>query len=79
MGVGVINNEDIIEVLSDSPEAHPDPSIDVIYTSLPKRVSKLTSKILLNEKWGDIKMWTQRAIAHTKCNKTLEAKRLYYR
>ena len=47
---GVINNEDVIEVLSNSPEAYPDPSIDIIYTSLPKRVFKLTSKILLNKK-----------------------------
>ena len=50
MGVGVINNEDIIEVLSNSSEIYLDLSIDIIYTSLPKRVFKLTSKILLNEK-----------------------------
>ena len=50
MGVGVINDKDVIEVLSKSLEAHPDSSIDIIYTSLPKRVFKPTSKILLNEK-----------------------------
>ena len=79
VGAGAIDDEDVTEVLPDSPEAHPDPSTDATYTSLPKRVSKPTSKILLNEKWGDTKMWAQRAIAHTKCNKTLEAERLYCR
>ena len=56
MGVGVINNEDVIEVLSNRLEAHLDSSIDIIYISLPKRVSKLTSKILLNKKWSDTKI-----------------------
>ena len=50
MGVGVIDDEDVIEVLSNSLEVYLDSSIDVIYTSLSKRVFKLTSKILLNEK-----------------------------
>ena len=50
IGAEAINNEDVIEILPDSPEAHPDSSIDIIYTSLPKRVFKPTSKILLNEK-----------------------------
>ena len=57
IGVGVINDEDVIEVLFDSLETHLDSSIDITYTSLSKRVSKPTSKILLNEKWGDTKMW----------------------
>ena len=57
INVGVINNEDVIEVLSNSLEAYLDLSIDIIYTSLPKRVFKPTSKILLNEKWGDTKIW----------------------
>ena len=56
IGVEVINDEDVIEILFNSPETYPDLSIDIIYTSLPKRVFKLTSKILLNKKWGDIKM-----------------------
>ena len=56
VGVGVINNEDVIEVLPDSLEAHLDLSTDITYTSLSKRVSKPTSKILLNKKWGDTKI-----------------------
>ena len=50
INVEAINNEDVIEVLSNSLEIHLDPSIDITYTSLPKRVSKPTSKILLNKK-----------------------------
>ena len=50
VGVGVIDDEDVIEVLLDSLEAYLDLSIDIIYTSLSKRVSKPTSKILLNKK-----------------------------
>ena len=54
--VEAIDNEDVIEVLSNSLEVYPDSSTDIIYTSLPKRVFKPTSKILLNEKWGDTKI-----------------------
>ena len=50
IGVEVINNEDVIEVLLNSAEVYLDLSIDIIYTSLSKRVSKPTSKILLNKK-----------------------------
>ena len=50
VGVGVIDDEDITEVLSNSLEVYLDSSIDIIYTSLSKRVSKLTSKILLNKR-----------------------------
>ena len=50
VGVEVINNKDIIEIPLDSLETHLDLSIDIIYTSLPKYVFKLTSKILLNKK-----------------------------
>ena len=45
ISVEVINNKDVTEVLSNSLEAYLDLSIDIIYMSLPKRVSKLTSKI----------------------------------
>ena len=50
MGVEVINNEYIIKVPLDSLKVYLDLSIDIIYISLSKRVFKLTSKILLNEK-----------------------------
>ena len=58
---------------------HPDPSIDATYTSRPKRVPAPSQKVLLNEKWSDTKMWAQRAIAHTKCNATLQSERMYCR
>ena len=58
---------------------HSDSSIDVTYTSRPKRVLAPSQKILLNEKWSDIKMWAQRAIVHIKCNAILQSKRMYYR
>ena len=68
------------EVPPDSLEAHPDPCTDATYTyHRPSRTPKPTQKVLLNEKWGDTKMWAQRAIAHTKCTKTLESERLYCR
>ena len=50
ISIEVINNEDIIKVLSNSLEVYLDLSIDITYISLPKRVFKLTSKILLNKK-----------------------------
>ena len=50
IGVGVINNEDVIEVFFNSLEVYLDLSIDIIYISLSKYVFKLTSKILLNKK-----------------------------
>ena len=60
-------------------ELHPDPSPDGTYTSRPKRLTQPSQKVLLNEKWGDTTMWAKRAIAHSKCLKTLESERLYCR
>lgn len=71
--------EAIEEVPEDSPDEHPDPSTDATYTSRPKRNIIPSQKSVLNEKWSDTKMWAQRAIAHSKSNKTLEAERLYCR
>ena len=49
------------QIPQDAPELHPDPSIDATYTSRPKRVPAPSQKVLLNEKWSDIKMWAHRA------------------
>ena len=46
----IINNKDIIKILLDSLEIYLDLSINIIYTSLLKRVFKSTSKVLLNKK-----------------------------
>lgn len=71
----IMSDEDIQDI--PGPEIHPDPNTDGTYTSQPKRNIKPLQKAALNEKWSDTKMWAQRAIAHTKCDKTLEAERLY--
>lgn len=73
------SEEEVIEVLENGLETHPDPSPDAIYTFRLKRSQHPSQKVPLNEKWGDTKMWAQRAMAYTKCNKTLEAERLYCR
>ena len=74
--VGVFDEEDVQEIS----ETHPDPSPDGTYTyTRPKRSTIPTQKAALNEKWSDTKQWAQRAIAHTKCDKTLVAERLYCR
>ena len=79
MGAGAVDENDVERIPSDSPEAHPDPCPDATYTLRPKRIPVPSQKVVLNEKWSDTKMWAQRAIAHTKCNKTLESERLYFR
>ncbi len=71
--------EDVAEVPADSLDPHPDPSPDATYTTRPRRTLQPSQKILLNNKWSDTKIWAQRAIAHTKYDKTLEAERLYCR
>ncbi len=77
--VGDFQEEDVAEVPADSLDPHPDPSPNATYTTRPRRTLQPSQKILLNDKWSDTKMWAQRAIAHTKCDKTLEAERLYCR
>ncbi len=77
--IGDFQEEDVAKVPADSLDPHPDPSPDAIYTTRPRRTLQPSQKILLNDKWSDIKMWAQRAIAYTKYDKTLEAERLYYR
>ena len=72
-------DEEVDEVPEIGLEPHPDPSPDATYTSRPKRSVQPSQKVLLNEKWGDPKMWAQRAMAHSKCSKTLESERLYCR
>ena len=61
------------------PDTHPDPCTDATYTSLPKRVSKPSQKVLDNQKWSNTNMWAQRAIAHMKCKASLEAEQHYCR
>ena len=70
---------DLEEIPPGSPEMHPDPYIDSTQISLPKRIPKDSQKVLDNKKWDDLVMWAQRAIAHIKSTKLLEAKRLYCR
>ena len=70
---------DLEEIPPGSPEMHPDPYIDSTQISLPKRIPKDSQKVLDNKKWDDLVMWAQRAIAHIKSTKSLEAERLYCR
>ncbi len=71
--------EEVEEELPDSPESHPDPSPDATYTRKSQRIPRPSQKSSLNNKWEDSQMWAQRAIAHTKCDKTLESERMYCR
>ena len=72
-----VNNS--LNQLDISLESHPDPSPNKTYSTRSKRPAQPSQKVLLNEKWGDPHMWARRAITHTKCSKTLESERLYYR
>ena len=71
------SKDDDNQISQNALDVHSDPSIDATYTSRPKRVLASSQKILLNEKWSDIKMWAQRTIAHIKCNVILQSKRMY--
>lgn len=78
VGAEGFDEGDVEEIPRNGPDAHPDPCTDATYTSRPKTPIP-SQEVLLNDKWSDTKMWAQRAIAHTKCDKTLEAERLYCR
>ena len=77
------NSEDVgdqaAEELDFGPETHPNPSQDATYSQRPRRTAAPSQKSILNEKWDDPKHWAQRAMAHTKSNKTLEAELHYCR
>lgn len=75
-GIKQVDREDMEEIPLDSPDAHPDPNVDASYTLRPRHTPAPSQKVLLNNKWSNSKMWAQRAMAHTKCDKTLESERL---
>ena len=80
--MGALNSEsdkDPLASLENGLELHLDPSSDRTYSTRSKRLIQPSQKVLLNKKWGDPYMWARRAIAHSKCSRTLESKRLYYR
>ena len=77
--VDEIPSEDLEDPLENTPETHSDPSEDATYSPRPRRIPVPSQKQILNEQWSNPSMWAQRTIAHIKCNRTLEAERLYCR